>query len=435
MYYCCKQCSSCCSSIFRLILKCYNSICSFFGNCFEVIFKCCGGCCESILKCCGATCDELKKIFNTPFSCCAFVSFFITTIPFILAIIGIARDNAFKNCEDPPIAIHLIIEGICNLGNFIFCLYLAYRYGEKYKNHGQNYQDNADRNVDKTETNILERTKNLILYDFGVCFYIFYICFSFIWTIIGFIWLGKVEKGSVCYENNAFTIKIDLLNTIIMIIFIFGGLFLFCCTLLVSACDEGSCQIYDFFRCCLLVSTCGLCDVGKRIKKKKTENVNNHNSYWISTSKNILKYLGFYQPQVPFNNNQNNLNMPQPQPQMVVQNMPPPYMISPSSYANNNQANYNNNQQITHNNQNFSNHPNVYSQNAHNNLGNNNPSNNYFIGSNRNDQIILHPGMNIQNNNYNNTNTYTYNPIVVGEKGKKNEENINVINHFSFFFF
>lgn len=422
MYYCCKQCASCCSSSCGLISKCCTSICSCFGKCFRTVFKCCGECCDSILKCCGTTCDELKKIFATPFSGCAFLSFFITTIPFILAIIGIAQEDAFKNCDDPPIAIHLVIEGVCNLGNFIFCLYLAFKYGAQYNNKEKNNQISADRNIDKTETNILERTKNLILYDFGVCFYIFFICFSFIWTIIGFVWLGKVEKTSHCYENNAFTIKMDMLNTIIMIIFIITGLFLFCCTLLVSACDEGSCQIYDLCRCCFLVSTCGLCDIGKRTKKKQIEHVNNHNSQWISTSKNILEYLGFYKPQIPPKNNQNNLYIPQlqPQPQMVVQKMPPPYLMGPPSYANNNLPNYINNQQMINNNPNLNNNPNAYNQNLNNNIGNNNQNNNNFNGNNRNEQIVLHPGMNVQNN-------YSYNPVVVGERERKNDENINVI--------
>lgn len=270
MYFCCKKCTTCCYLKFQAATNCCFSICFCFGKSCHNIFKCFGKCCDSILKGCGITFINIKKICETPFSCCTFFSFFITIIPFVLAIVGITKRNAFINCDDPPIAIHLIIEGTCNLGNFIFCLYLVSRYGAKYKINGQ--KNDVDGNVDRTETNILERTKNLILYDSWVCFYMIFIFISLLWTVIGFYWFKKVEESSSCYKNNEFTVKMDLLNIVVMAIFIIAGFFLFCFILLFSACKEGSCQPYDFCRCCLLVTTCGFCDIAKRAKKNRSEN-------------------------------------------------------------------------------------------------------------------------------------------------------------------
>lgn len=278
MYFCCKKCTECCYWKFHVVSKCFLSICFCFGKTCNTILQCFMKCCDSLFKIGGITCINIKKLFETPFSCCTFLSFFLTIIPFILAIVGITKSSAFINCNDPPIAIHLIIEGTCNFINFVFCVYLVFRYRAKYKNNEQ--KNEADRDVDKTETNILERTKNLILYDFCFCFYAIFIIFSSIWTAIGFIWFEKVEENSFCYKNNEFTVKMDLLNIVVMIIFIIIGFFLFFFILLFSACKEGSCQPYDFCRCCLLVTTCGFCDIEKKAKKNRLEN-NRLESKWM----------------------------------------------------------------------------------------------------------------------------------------------------------
>lgn len=178
MYYCCKSCSS----FFIFLLK---GICKL--NCFR-----------------------------TPFSCCAFLSFFVTIIPFCFAIASINQENSFKNCDDPPIALHLTIQGICNLINFIFCCYLAHKY--------------SVHNEEKNEENsMFNQTVKLLCLDVFFCLYVFFIIFVIVWTVFGFIWLENLDSNSLCHKFNESLIQMDFATNIVMIVFLFSGFISLCC--------------------------------------------------------------------------------------------------------------------------------------------------------------------------------------------------------------
>jgi len=285
------------------------------------------------------------------------VTAFVTGIPFILAIIAISKDWS-TNC-DKPINVHTLIEGkhffwkfiynqfflgICNLLNFLFCIYLCFRYGKKYSvPHEQ---------PEKEEKNILQVTQDLILYDFVVCFYIFFVIFFLVWTIIGSVWLSEIDSNSSCYQNHTFLIRICLYNVIVMWIFLGVGLIVFLFTILVYACEDGSCTFYDMCRCSMLICSCGFCDIGKRVKKTNRappKNPPQNNSNWISKSKNFLGKIGILS-QYSNRHNQPNYHQPNPESNMVMvqlpnaqyNNPPPPKYINPPQQYNNPPQQYNN---------------------------------------------------------------------------------------------
>ena len=223
----------------------------------------------------------------------------------------------------------------------------------------------------------METTKNLILYDFIVCFYIFFLVFFLVWTIIGSSWISSVSSDPICNEKHNFLLKICLYNIIVMWIFLVLGGIIFIFTLLVYACEDGSCQFYDLCRCMMLVITCGFCDIGKRVKthhqpaiiENQAPQVAYQPNGWIVKSKNILGKLGilainekkhtYQQPNLPanqmvvinqnynqnYNNDQNQVNQNYnngPQTLYSPQYNPSlPYNPNPQ-YNNNMQYNYNN---------------------------------------------------------------------------------------------
>ena len=97
----------------------------------------CKNCCICVDKTCNCACKHCEKCsaciartFERPFSFCAFLTFFITVLPFFAAI------NYFVGAEgecDPNVPLHLLIQGINLLLTFFFVCYLSYKYGQEYR--------------------------------------------------------------------------------------------------------------------------------------------------------------------------------------------------------------------------------------------------------------------------------------------------------------
>lgn len=197
------------------------------------------------------------------------------------------------------VIIIIFLIGICNFLNLLFCIYLCFRYGTKYHEGKSRDPQNSE------EKNILQVTQQLILYDFVVCFYICLVIFLVIWTIIGSVWLSNLNSEELCTANHGFLLKMALYNVIVVWIFLILGLFIFIYTVLLYACEDGSCTCHDWCRCVFLILSCGMCDLGKSKKNSNkrnrqpnnnfnnNNNINYNNDYgWIKKSKNFLGKLG-----------------------------------------------------------------------------------------------------------------------------------------------
>ncbi|CAD8141012.1 unnamed protein product [Paramecium pentaurelia] len=282
MYYVCKGCDNCCRSCCR--------------------------CCE---ECCGECCDAISNCFSTPFSFCTFITFFVSIIPFIIMIVALIQSSDF-DCQE-NIKTYLIIQGINNLINFLFCLYITFHYGYYGK-----YQ------VESKKT-FWEQTVDLILYDWFVCIYIFALIFFVIWLIICFSAANNEPEYSPCrQENNGFLMTALTINLICMIVYLIVGFLIFIITVILYSCDDGSCSCGGCFRCCCLVITCGMCDFGKDKKKYSKEytdqrkaQYNEGRKGWLQSGKRLFGFLslGRANPRM----NQMNTNMDQQQQQQYYQ--------------------------------------------------------------------------------------------------------------------
>lgn len=116
---------------------------------------------------------------------------------------------------------------------------------------------------------------NLILYDFVVCIYTFIlITFFIVWTIIGLNISNNEPKNSACYTNNGgFVIIAHNINLIVMIVFLTVGFLAFVITVIITACDEGSCTCIDLGGCMCMCMTCGCYNPYKKndYKNRKKE--------------------------------------------------------------------------------------------------------------------------------------------------------------------
>lgn len=81
-------------------------------------------------ECCGECCDAISQCFSVPFSFCAFITFFIAVIPFILMIVALVQSSGI-DCEESFLKPALIVQAINNLINFLFSIYLTCHYGYK----------------------------------------------------------------------------------------------------------------------------------------------------------------------------------------------------------------------------------------------------------------------------------------------------------------
>lgn len=223
MYYCCKCCKDSCSC------------------CTDCIDSCFSGCCECLGSCCGECCEAIHKCFQTPFSLCTFLSFFITVIPTIIMIAALSKSSDVY-CEVDNLKVHLLVQGINNAINFIFCLYLVVQYGKKYKSKKSESKPNAGPNNNgQEEKNILQRTINLIMYDCWVLLYICLLIFFVVWNIMGHVYLSEEinEKGPCKRENDGIIVTADYINICTMWAFLIIGAIAFILTLIINACDEG----------------------------------------------------------------------------------------------------------------------------------------------------------------------------------------------------
>ncbi|TNV75055.1 hypothetical protein FGO68_gene1707 [Halteria grandinella] len=145
--------------------------------------------------------------------------------------------NSDVDCQE-NLKVYLIVQGINNLVNFLFCLYITFHYGYygKFKVEGQ-----------KT---FWEQTVDLILYDWFVCLYIFALIFFVIWLIISFSALNNEvflqfnqPDTSPCRVNhNGFLITALTINLICMIVYLVVGFIIFIITVILYSCEDGSCS-------------------------------------------------------------------------------------------------------------------------------------------------------------------------------------------------
>jgi len=345
--------------------------CKGISNCCDAIGSCCDSCCKTCCDGCNATCEGcaecIGQCFNRPFSFCLFISFFVCFAPIGLGIAGLSGASSISCSE--PIKAHFIVIMVINLLNWLFLGYLCYRYGVPYKQGGD---------PSRQEMNVLQRTQNLILYDFVVCFFIFFLIFEIVWLIIGGVWDNSEPSNSPCSLTDAgkSLLSFHRASLVILWIYLAVGAFVFIMTIIIYACDEGSCTMHDTCRFTWLCCTCGLCDIGKSQKPKKqtyqqqtyvdnsaasnnnSSNIDNQSPQyyqerrqnypekrndWLTSSMNLLGKFGWGK-KAPTNNN----NYQQQPVIMIAQQLPPqnnPNMIILSQPATQNQMNSNQQQQ------------------------------------------------------------------------------------------
>lgn len=108
------------------------------------------------------------------------------------------------------------------------------------------------------------------MYDFFVCTFIFLSIFYFVWTLIGYGWHEDEPTLSPCRtRNDGIVMTAALINLIAMQVFQGIGLLVFILHVILYACDDGSCNESEFFKCCVLMMTCGCVDIGKEEEKKR----------------------------------------------------------------------------------------------------------------------------------------------------------------------
>ena len=104
-----------------------------------------------------------------------------------------------------------------------------------------------------------------------------------------------------------------------MWVFLGVGVFVFFFTILVYACEDGSCTFYDLCRCLFLIFSCGFCDIGKKPKKQHQKRIQEpSHPNWISKSKNMLGIFGIS------NHKQSNYERPPESGNMMIVQMPNP---------------------------------------------------------------------------------------------------------------
>lgn len=135
-------------------------------------------------------------------------------------------------------------------------------------------------NSGQEEKNILQRTVNLIMYDCWVLIYIFLLCFFIYWTVKGHAYLEQEEDGSSCRTyKGGIIIQAEIFNLVAMWLYIGFGVIAFLFTLLVNACDEGSCTCLELCRCLILCCTCGCCDPGNLFGRENGQRAQGNGLY------------------------------------------------------------------------------------------------------------------------------------------------------------
>lgn len=111
-----------------------------------------------------------------------------------------------------------------------------------------------------------------------------------------------------------------------MWVFLGVGVFVFFFTILVYACEDGSCTFYDLCRCLFLIFSCGFCDIGKKTKKQHQKRIQDpSHPNWISKGKNMLGIFGISNYNQPKSKHSNYERPPESGGMMIVQMPNPQY--------------------------------------------------------------------------------------------------------------
>ena len=189
-----------------------------------------------------------------------------------------------------------------HLLNSCFSIFCTYRFGRHTRNI-------IGKSGHREGENILMKITNMISYEIPVCLYLIYGLFMFIWLILGHAWIHAEPSNSMCNSDHkvAYNLRTaDLVASIFMWIFVFGGFLLAIFTATTYSCEEGSCILWDVCRFIGLFLTCGLLDIGKVTKKGPVMIQSAPDRYaqnkarytpirwgWIPKAKEILLELGF----------------------------------------------------------------------------------------------------------------------------------------------
>mmetsp|Transcript_13548 Transcript_13548/g.25545 ORF Transcript_13548/g.25545 Transcript_13548/m.25545 type:complete len:400 (+) Transcript_13548:819-2018(+) len=226
MYYVGKGCGKCCA-------KCCDGCCSCLSECFNCLGKLC--------ECCNC-----KELCQRPFCGCTTFNFFVMALPFVAGV-------TWGECSMTNI--HLLIQGILMLINFLICVYLMVKLSK----------DNPEKKEGPNDT--WSKVKHLICYDFVVCSYVFVLIFEFIWNILGHVWLADPGCSSSLEA-------MDYAAIIIMWVWLSLSAMLFCCSVTVAACDDGSCGVdtclRDCFYCLCCCCLCSSPSTAKEERRSKT---------------------------------------------------------------------------------------------------------------------------------------------------------------------
>ncbi|CAG9333662.1 unnamed protein product [Blepharisma stoltei] len=263
-------------------------ICKGLANCCNCCCKCCNSCIEGCCKCLDC---KACKCCTTAFAPCVFLNFFLMFLPFIVCWV-IAFTYWSNDCSN-PLEIFLLIQGILFLANFLICIYLMI----KYKNKNEKERTGNDE--------IWKKTAHLMCYDVILCLYFLVFAFEIAWNIVGHNWVA----GQDCSESSLPAMTIVAL--ILMWVFIGLGIFMFMCTILTLACEEGSC---GFEKCCSdLCYICFCCCLftkprEKHVKKARTSREvrtdgGNSQPKFIGSAIGLLRMIGI---NAHWKNRQNN---------------------------------------------------------------------------------------------------------------------------------
>lgn len=218
MYYVGKGCGKCCA-------QCCDGCCSCLSECFNCFGKLC--------QCC-----ECKELCQRPFGGCTVFNFFVMALPFVACIVvtGVTWGDCMMT------NVHLLIQGLLMLTNFLVCVYVMIKLGRN--------SDQGKKTDEPTDT--WSKTKHLICYDFVICSYIFVLIFEFIWNILGHVWLADPGCSSSLEA-------MDYAALIIMWVWLGLSALLFCCSVTVAACDDGSCGVDTCLKDCFYCLCCCCC--------------------------------------------------------------------------------------------------------------------------------------------------------------------------------
>ena len=116
----------------------------------------------------------------------------------------------------------------------------------------------------------MQRTCNLFMYDYVVCFYVFGLVFEVIWMSLGLNMENNEPSYSPCLVlNNGIVCKTHQINLYALMIFLLDGILVFILSLIIYACDEGSCNSCSDIYCLLIICCFSCCPTKKPQRDQK----------------------------------------------------------------------------------------------------------------------------------------------------------------------